>query len=177
MRQERTVQASLFDLFAEREIADVREHGTTGEPPIMRFRRDEAGALKPLGGRPPFRQVRDLIRRVQSDRSIEVDANAYSVPWRLIGETVRVVVSSGRVSIQHGGHEVAAHPESAGRRQRLIERAHFEGVSPPSPATPPAGPPLETPAPADDLLRPLREYEGLVGGGWRWSTTTPSSAC
>jgi transposase len=147
-----------------REIADVREHGTTGEAPIVRFRRDEAGALRPVDGRPPFRQVRDLIRRVQSDCSIEVDTNAYSVPWRLIGETVRVVVSSGRVSIQHGGHEVAAHPESAGRRQRLVERAHFAGVSPP--AAPPGRPPCETPAPADDLLRPLREYEDLVGGGW-----------
>ena len=48
-----------------REIADVRMHGTTGEAPLLRFQRDEAAALKPLGGRPPFRQVRELERRVQ----------------------------------------------------------------------------------------------------------------
>lgn len=149
-----------------REIADVREHGTTGEPPIERFQRAEAGALRPLDGRPPFRQVRDLIRRVQADCCVEVDTNAYSVPWRLIGETVRVVVAGGRVSIQHGGCEVAGHPETAGRRQRLVEPAHFAGVMPARPTVHPADPPPEISVPPADLLRPLQEYERLVGGGW-----------
>ncbi len=148
-----------------REVADVREHGATGEPPIVRFRREEAGALRPVDGRPPFRQVRDLIRQVQSDCCIELDTNAYSAPWRLIGETVRVVVCGGRVSIQHGGREVAVHPETSGRRQRRVEAAHFEGLSPvrPRPAEPS---PAASPAVAD-LLRPLEEYEQLAGGGWR----------
>ena len=149
-----------------REIADVRVHGTTGEAPIARFDREERAALRPLEGRPPFRQVRDLIRRVQSDCCVEVDTNAYSVPWRLIGETVRVVVAGGRVGIHHGGAEVAAHPESAGRRQRLIEAAHFAGVSQapktvPSPDAARPEPPL-----AADLLRPLAQYEQAIGGGW-----------
>jgi transposase len=145
----------------QREIADVRVHGTTGEPPIERFRRAEAGALRPLKGRAPFGQLRELVRRVQADGAVEVDTNAYSVPWRLIGETVRVVVTSGRVSILHHGREVAGHPETAGRRQRLIEPAHFAGVAPEHPAVVP------TTAPANaDLLRPLAEYERLVGGGW-----------
>ncbi len=39
-----------------REVADVRVHGTTGEPPIVRFERDEAGVLRPLNDRPSFRQ-------------------------------------------------------------------------------------------------------------------------
>jgi len=150
-----------------REIADVREHGTTGEAPLARFRREEAAALRPLDGRPPFRQVRDLIRRVSSDCCVEVDTNAYSVPWRLIGETVRVVVAGGRVAVEHGGTQVAVHPESAGRRQRLVEAAHFAGVSQrPTPA-PPAETPPPKPTPAADLLRPLREYEQAIGGGWR----------
>ena len=38
-----------------REIADQRVHGTTGEPPLARFAA-EAGALRPLGGRAPFGQ-------------------------------------------------------------------------------------------------------------------------
>jgi transposase len=144
-----------------REIADVRQHGTTGEAPLERFRRDEAAALRLLDGRPPFRQMRDLIRRVQADCCVEVDTNAYSVPWRLIGETVRVVVACGRVSILHRGQEVAVHPETAGRRQRLIEPAHFAGIAPERPAVVPAAPPTN-----DELLRPLDEYERLIGGGW-----------
>ncbi len=146
-----------------REIADLRDHGTTGEPPIERFLRDEKTVLRPLNGRPPFRQVRELIRRVQADCSIEVDTNAYSVPWRLIGETAQVTIAGGRVLIRHAGKIVADHAESGGRRQRIIEAIHFDGVAghggmvrkEPSPAEPPP-----------DLLRPLAEYERLVGGGW-----------
>src|ERR1700754_3830987 len=38
-----------------REVADTHRHGSTGEPPLQRFVRDEASKLKPLNGRPPFR--------------------------------------------------------------------------------------------------------------------------
>jgi hypothetical protein len=34
-----------------REVADVRVHGTTGEPPMQRFERSESAALKPLAAR------------------------------------------------------------------------------------------------------------------------------
>lgn len=147
-----------------REIADIRAHGTTGEPPLERFRRDEAAALRPLDGRPPFRQIRDLVRRVQADCSIELDTNAYSVPWQLIGETVQVVVAGGRLSIRHGGREIASHPESTGRRQRVIEPMHFAGVVG-GPRPVPAAVPSSITLPSE-LLRPLHEYEQLVGGGW-----------
>jgi transposase len=150
-----------------REIADQRVHGTTGEPPVVRFERDEATALRPIDGRPPFRQVRDLCRRVHSDCAIEVDTNAYSVPWRLIGERVQVNVVDGCVRIFHVGNEVAAHQEAAGRHQRLVEPAHFQGV-------PGFRRPVGEPAPAlasmpgaePELLRPLAEYEHAIGGGW-----------
>jgi hypothetical protein len=155
-----------------REIADVRGHGTTGEAPRVRFERDEAAALKPLAGRPAFRQMRELVRRVQSDCAIELDTNAYSVPWRLIGETVRVVVVGGRVSIRHRGGEVAAHAETTGRRQRVVDSAHLAGIGrvrPAGPAEAPEGDTMAGPArglASSELLRPLCEYERLVGGGW-----------
>lgn len=147
-----------------REIADVRDHGTTGEAPRLRFERDEAAALTPIDGRPPFRQVRELVRRVQADCAVELDGNSYSVPWRLIGESVQVVVADGRVRIHHAGQEVAAHAETTGRRQRIVDAAHFHGVAGaarPVAAAEPSG--ATTPA----LLRPLAEYERVAGGGWR----------
>jgi hypothetical protein len=49
-----------------------------------------------------------------------VDGNAYSVPWRLIGERVRVIVGSGQVHMQHAGREVAVHAELAVRRGRRM---------------------------------------------------------
>ena len=84
-----------------REIADRRRHGTTGETPLARFER-EAGRLAACAGRPPFGQLRDLIRVVHADCSVTVGTNAYSVPWRLIGERVRVVVSGSRVRVYSG---------------------------------------------------------------------------
>ena len=69
--------------------------------------------------------------------------------------------ASGYGFIHHRGQEVAVHPETAGRRQRLIEPAHFAGIAPqPSTVVPTAA--TEDAA----LLRPLDEYERLIGGGW-----------
>lgn len=145
-----------------REVADQRLHGTTGEAPALRFAA-EVGALRPLGGRAPFGQLRDLVRKVQADCAIDLDTNSYSVPWRLIGETVQVVVLGGRVIVRHAGQVVADHPVCDGRRQRIVEPAHLAGVAgaagavrrlQPLPALPP------------DLLRPLAEYEAVAGGSW-----------
>jgi transposase len=77
-----------------REVADVRVHGTTGQPPIVRFKRDEAKTLRSIAGIPPFHVARELIRRVQADCAVEIDGNAYSVPWRLIGEMVRATITA-----------------------------------------------------------------------------------
>lgn len=143
-----------------REIADVRIHGTTGELPIVRFA-DEAKVLRPLGERAPFGQLRDLVRKVRSDCAIDLDTNSYSVPWRLVGETVQVVVMAGRVIIRHAGVVVADHQQCEGRRQRTIDRAHLAGLVGASPGRAPITPP----APAA-LLRPLAEYEAVAGGSW-----------
>ena len=138
---------------------------------MERFVREEAKALKPITGIPSFQALRELTRKVQADCAIdnEVDGNAYSVPWRLIGERVRVTIAGGVLRVHHAGREVAVHPRQVGRRQRLVDPAHFEGV---------AGfrakiirtadrswAAEEEPAPPA-LLRPLAEYEALIGGGF-----------
>jgi len=146
-----------------RTVADVREHGTTGEPPLERFQRAEAAALRPLRGRPPFHWTRELTRQVHADGCVEVDTNHYSVPWRLIGETVTVRIVDEALRVTRGGLDVARHAVSAGRRQWVIDPAHLAGV-----VGAPAGvSPVEATAPpAPALLRPLAEYEAVAGGGW-----------
>jgi len=168
--------ASLEELQAHlarwtREVADVRVHGTTAEPPIDRFERDERRTLAPLAAKAPFLQVRELSRRVHTDACIELDTNRYSVPWKLIGETVTVVVAERQVRVQYAGQEVACHAQNAGRRTSIIERSHLVGIvgahlvgvswlaRPSATATPPPSAPAE-------LLRPLAEYETALGGGW-----------
>lgn len=155
----------------KREVADQRRHGTTEEAPRVRFERDEASALRPLAGRPPFQQVRELVRVVGSECSIELDTNSYSVPWRLIGQRVAVVASGGRVVIRHEGIEVAAHAEAVGRRQRVTDPAHYHGTPglarpAPRPEAAEPEPPPPPPPPSPALLRPLSEYEQAIGGGW-----------
>jgi transposase len=151
-----------------RGIADQRVHGTTGEAPMVRFVRDEATRLKPLPGCGPFLAARELRRRVGPDCAVELDTNAYSVPWRLIGERVRVLVTAETVRITHAGIEVACHRRSAGRRGRITDRTHFDGVAGA------AGRLIRTETsedagsavPAPGLLRPLAEYEAVAGGAW-----------
>jgi hypothetical protein len=151
---------SAFEAHLERwmrEISDMRIHGTTGEAPIARFQRDESQALKAHPQKPPFRQVRDLVRRVSADCGVEIDRVFYSVPWRLIGERVAVHVADGRVRVLHGGRVVAEHAEGA-PRSRVIAPEHLHGVV--GAAKP------QTACAAPDLLRPLEEYEAVAGGRW-----------
>jgi hypothetical protein len=147
-----------------RTVADVRVHGTTGEPPLERFRRGEAAALRPVRGRPPFHWTRELTRQVHADGCVEVDTNHYSVPWRLIGETVTVRIVDEHLRVTRAGSEVAQHAVSAGRRQWVVDPAHLAGVvGAPGGASPAA---VATAPPAPALLRPLAEYEAVAGGGW-----------
>jgi hypothetical protein len=44
---------------------------------------------------------------------VEIDGNAYSVPWRLIGEAVRATIMDGMVRIYHGSQQAAVHPTCA----------------------------------------------------------------
>ena len=164
--------ASLEGLHAHlerwmREVADVRVHGTTGEPPLARFGR-EAAALKPLPAKAPFLQVRELARRVHTDACIELDTNRYSVPWRLIGESVSVLVAERQVRVLYAGQEVACHAQSPLRRASVIDRRHLVGIVGANSVgvswlarTAPA----PSPVPAE-LLRPLEQYEAALGGSW-----------
>jgi transposase len=150
-----------------REVADVRIHGTTAEPPIERFQAQEAKALKSVDGIGPFHAARELMRTVQNDCCVEVDTNFYSVPWRLIGESVRVLVTAEVVRVNHAGREVAAHERRTGKRERAREPVHFDGVAGYG-ARVKASSAVALPSQltADELLRPLAEYQALAGGGF-----------
>jgi hypothetical protein len=90
-----------------------------------------------------------------------VDGNAYSVPWRLIGERVRVLVGSSEIRVQHAGREVAVHAALGGRRGRRMDPAHLAGIV--GAARPPAAEGVTAEA-TSPLLRPLAEYAAAVGG-------------
>ena len=104
---------------------------------------------------------------MQSDCVVELETNRYSVPWRLVGERVRVTIAAGAVRIVQAGKLVATHEERTGRRERAIGPGHFEGVAGFREKVQALSPNVSAgtvAAPA--LLRPLAEYEAAIGGAW-----------
>ena len=87
-----------------------------------------------------------------------------SVPWRLIGETVRVVIAGDLLRVGHA--EVAVHHRRTGRFERVVDPAHFAGVVGFGSSARLATVPTPEPVGGDELLRPLLEYERVVGGRW-----------
>ena len=146
------------------EVADVRVHGTTGEAPMVRFALEQP-FLTPLNDRPPFGAPADLTRKVSVDCAVSLDTNQYSVPWRLVGETVRLSVSNGTLRIYLGAELVAAHEVAEGRHRRVVDKAHFADldVSHGRPASGDANVDDQAAvAETDGLSRPLEDYERLV---------------
>ena len=132
------IAGRTFDSFAAleghldawtREIADERVHGTTGEAPMERFAREDAKALRAHHGHCALPDhpgaeaqsaggLRHRGRRQRLLGALAPDRRA------------RAGDDRGRVlRIHHAGREVAVHPRQVGRRQRLVDPAHFEGVA------------------------------------------------
>ncbi len=110
------------------QMADERDHGTTHEAPRVRFERAEAAALRPLPARPiPVRQRREQ-RKVASDCFVDVDTVRYSVPHRLVGRTVQVLVGDDEVVIFDGAERVTRHSRCREPHERVVDPAHFEGL-------------------------------------------------
>jgi len=109
-------------------LADTRVHGTTHEMPSERFERDERQALRPLPARPLPSLGKRLRRRVAVDALVDVDTVRYSVPYRLVRDTVEVLLSEAEVRIFHGTEVVAVHARSFEPYSRVIDARHFDGL-------------------------------------------------
>lgn len=133
------------------EVADTRIHGTTHQRPIDRFSQ-EASALIQTAGHPSFLQAAVRERIVAEDWLVSIDANRYSVPWRLIGKTVQVVREADRWRISHRGELVAEHPVLADRHQLSVLPEHGPGASARN-----ARRRFAEPAPIGAVARPLAE--------------------
>jgi transposase len=148
------------------EIADMRIHGTIEERPIDRFMREEKQALRPLTLKPPFIQIREMERIVHTDSCVEIDANYYSVPNRLVGKKVSVQVVDTQVRVYHHSAEVACHLVLEGRRKRAIEAEHLKGIVGAFPVSIKVHQEIFQEKKNSELQRSLQEYDSLVGGGW-----------
>jgi hypothetical protein len=126
----------------------------------MRFDRDERAALRPLPIRALPRREQRLRRRVAHDALVDIDTVRYSVPHRLVRDSVDVVVDEQTVRIFHGATVVATHARSFEPFARVIDPAHYVGLwRVPAPDEPVAAATLAR------LGRDLTEYAAVVAGG------------
>ncbi len=147
-------------------VSDVRIHGTTHEQPLARFAR-EASALVHTLDRPSFFQALRRSRVVAEDWLVAIDANRYSVPWRLIGKTVEVVRVGALWQITHQGQVVAEHEVLAGRHQLRVKPEHGPGAVARNARTrfadtPAMAPRLAVPGLLGVEIRDLAVYEQLL---------------
>jgi hypothetical protein len=134
----------------QRDVADLRIHGTTHERPIDRFVA-EAAALLPLKSVTPTALPRQ--RKVASDCLVDVDTNRYSVPHQYVGRTIEVVIEDAQVLLRSGDVEIARHQQCRGRHQVIERREHYAGLwarHQPRPAM------------AEEIPSPLAQYEEMA---------------
>jgi len=108
--------------------ADGRVHGTTHERPLDRLEREEKAALRPLPARALPRRQQRHKRKVANDALVDVDTVRYSVPHRLVRESVEVQVGEDAVHIFHAGKLVATHARGKEPHGRVVDPAHWEGL-------------------------------------------------
>ena len=108
------------------QVANVRQHGTTGQRPGDVLI-EERPRLLPLPAA-LYECARVEARSVDRFGRIHFDQNAYSVPERFVGQLLTVKATVDKVAIFHGSFLVAAHARSYDRRQEIILSEHGEEV-------------------------------------------------
>jgi len=106
-----------------REIAGQRIHGTTKQRPLQRFAQVEQATLLPLP-RTPYDPASWKQVTVYRDCYVTVDGAYYSVPFRLVGQTVWVRSGARTVELYSSEHELVAPHDRAtepGQRQTLFD--------------------------------------------------------
>lgn len=109
------------------DFANNRVHEITGKVPALVFEHEEQRALKPV---PPMVIDTDDIQSTGVTKSYRVsfDRNRYSVPSRLVGQSVLVRGNDDQVAIFLGPKQVALHRRSWGIGEDIRHESHDDGV-------------------------------------------------
>jgi transposase len=99
-------------------------HGTTGEIPFERLRKENLNPLK-------REYIIDKInlRRVQKDCLISYAGNQYSVPAEYVGRDVAVVALDNMLAAYHEGKQIAIHRISYQKKDMVVNTHHYRRLT------------------------------------------------
>lgn len=105
-----------------REVAGVRDHGTTHQAPLHLFREVERAALQALPAE-PFSLCEIRTAKVHPDCHVVVAGSYYSAPYAYVGQRLDVYVRESVVELYQGQTLVATHLrcQAPGQWQTRVE--------------------------------------------------------
>jgi transposase len=109
------------------DFANNRVHEVTGKVPALVFEHEERALLKPISSS-PFDTDEVLSAGVTKSYRVTFDRNRYSVPSRLVGQSVIVRGTDDTVSIFLGPKQVARHARSWSVGEDVKHDSHDDGV-------------------------------------------------
>ena len=99
-------------------------HGTTGEIPFERLKRE---GLNPLSREYIIDKIN--LRRVQKDCLISYAGNQYSVPSEYAGRDVAVVALDNMLAAYYEGKQVALHRISYQKKDMIVNAQHYKRLT------------------------------------------------
>jgi transposase len=106
------------------EHAGVREHGTTREAPLQRFRQQEAAVLLPLPEE-PFHLLEVRPVKVHRDCHVVLEGSYYSVSHTYIGQILEAHLYEKTVQLFAGLTLLATYERATQPGQRLTRLEHY----------------------------------------------------
>jgi len=106
-----------------REVAGVRDHGTTHEAPLARFEK-ERPVLQPL---PATRYEVTVWKEVKlhPDCHVVFEYSYYSAPFRLVGQKLWLRAMPQRIELYYNHDLLATHPRACDRGMRVTHNDHL----------------------------------------------------
>jgi transposase len=116
--------AELNAMIEQWDATDERRRIGSRPRPVSEYFAVEQGLLQPLPGE-PFETGRLFSLRVDRFSQVSVRTNRYSVPVRLIGRTVRVMLHASELVVYDGQKEVARHERLIAKGQARLVLDHY----------------------------------------------------
>lgn len=138
---------------------DSKQHGTTGEIPLMALKNEP---LQPL----PDKTIRDRyrweMRKVTRDGFVSFDGAKYGVPWQYSGREVRVRVSGDEFEAYDGEVRIAHHKVVFTSGRIVWLKGQYEGLAERNGIASPFSYAKQTDKPSVEI-RPLSIYDKIAG--------------